>query len=463
VPPRAGRRRLGLRSRTALALAAGGLTVSVVLGVAAFQLARSYLLDKRVDLARQEAFLNARYLDRSLTDGGSVPDLLSGFAPNSSPALLQLDGRWYGAVVGVGSGDVPVALRDAVADGGAASQVTRFGGQPVVAVAVALPRDDARFFQFFPLRELPETLSSIRNGLVVAALLTTGASAVYGLLMSRQVLRPLREAAGAAERIAGGDLEARLDRDGDPDLDPLIVSFNSMVEALSERIAREQRFASDVSHELRTPLTSLSSAVHILDRRTAELGPSGREALDVVRSQVEQFSRLVLEILEMSRLEAGLAEVRAEDVSIRSAMEAVVAECGAPPSVLEVGSEVPDRVRLDVRRLRVTVRNLMENADRYAGGCTRLGVAHAAGILRIEVDDHGPGVPAADAAVVFQPFRRGLAASRPGAPRGTGLGLALVRENVRAMGGTVAVGSAPGGGARFTVELPVAADVGVGA
>lgn len=430
--------------------------VSVTVGVLAYELSRSYLLDKRTELIRREALLNARFIDGALAEEpDAIASVLSDVSEQTRPVLIRSNGQWYGAVVAVGERDVPGSLRRVVDDGAAAVHLGRSADGPTVVVGVPLPRSGADFYQIFPLVELGGTLDAIRNSLVIAAMVTTVASAGLGLLTSRRIMRPLRQVAGAAERIADGDMATRLTDERDPDLVPLVRSFNEMADALDERIRRERRFAADVSHELRTPLSTLSAAVHVIERRSIDLSPSGRQAIDVLNDQVDEFTRVVLEILDLSRLESGLADVQTESVELRRFVAAVAAESDLADGVLHVDERLPARVAVDPRRLRVIVRNLLENAERYAGGCTALSVRLVPSGWAIDVDDDGPGISLEERVVLFERFRRGAASAAPDAPRGSGLGLALVAENSRILGATVEVGDAPHGGARFRVVLPL--------
>ncbi len=429
--------------------------MSVALGFLAYELSRGYLLDKRIDMVRREALANAQFIDGALAEEpGAVGDVVSGVSDPVRPVLVDVDGSWYGAVVGFGEADLPPAVRELAQDG-AATELTTWDGQPAVTVGVSLPRSGATFFQTFPLIELASTLDAIRSSLVGAASLTTALFALLGLVISRRVLRPLREATDAAGTIAAGDMSTRLHTANDPDLVPLVTAFNEMADALDARIGRERRFAADISHELRTPLTALTSAVHIVDRRAAELSPTGRDAVDVLRSQVEHFSQVVVEILDLSRLESGLADVQVESVDIRRLLDSLFEELDVAPDIVDVGPGLPARLPTDPRRLRVMVRNLVENARRYAGGCTRIAVTCSAASWVVDVDDRGPGIPPAEREEVFERFRRGAASSVPGAPKGTGLGLALVWENARALGGTVVIVDPPHAGTRVRITLPL--------
>ncbi len=452
--PTASRRwRVGLRARTAIALAVGGLAVSVLLCVLSYELARHYLVEKRLELVRREAVLNARFVGDAIgSDPRSIADVLAAVSDPESPVLVERDGRWYGAVVGFGEADLSPSIADAASGGTASVQLTSRDGQPVALVGLPLPSAGAVFYQSFALDELDATLSAIRNALAIGAGVTTIGSALLGLAVSRRVMRPLRRVADTAEQITDGDLSARLGEQDDPDLEPLTRAFDEMTDELARRIERERRFAADVSHELRTPLTAMTSAVHVVERRAEELSAPGRQAVQVLGTQVDRFSALVLEILELSRLESDLADVHFEDVDLAVALRTIAQECGLVPSVVDLPGATVLRVRTDPRRLRVIVRNLVENANLYGGGCTRIGAEIRDGRLAVEVDDAGPGVPADRRLAVFERFHRGEAGSNVG---GSGLGLSLVAENARVLGGDSWVEEAPAGGARFVVRLPL--------
>jgi two-component system, OmpR family, sensor histidine kinase MtrB len=262
--------------------------------------------------------------------------------------------------------------------------------------------------------------------------------------------------AGAAEEIARGRLDTRLEAHGDADLAPVASSFNEMAEALQHRIEQDERFASDVAHELRTPLTAISAALDVLERRADE---RTRAPIDVLRAQIRHFERLVLDLLEISRIDAGASEISAEPVDPRELVVMVLRRLSHGEVAVETEPSVPRVLNLDKRRVERVLTNLVENADRYAGGPVRVELTRANGTtdgrgLRIAVEDAGPGIAPAERTAVFARFRRGPSVAT-GTPRerGSGLGLALVAEHCRAHGGSVWVEDRPGGGARFVVEL----------
>jgi two-component system, OmpR family, sensor histidine kinase MtrB len=267
-------------------------------------------------------------------------------------------------------------------------------------------------------------------------------------------------ASGAAD-ISSGRLDTRLPLTGDADLDPLLASFNDMAQTLQDRIEREARFASDVSHELRTPLTALVTAARLLDGRRDELGERSQKTLDVLVTQTAHFERLVLDLLEISRFDAGAARLHAEVVQLPELVRAVIRVNGSDAAVEWLELDPPE-MSVDKRRVERMIANLLQNATNYGGGAISVRLLNAPTNegeegprhIHIVVDDAGPGVPEAERSVIFERFRRGQSHQRAtSAPKGTGLGLSLVRAHANLHGGDVWVEDRPGGGARFVVDI----------
>ena len=191
-----------------------------------------------------------------------------------------------------------------------------FNGQPYEGVGVAIPSLGAQYFEAFPLDDVETTLRTIQGTLLAGVLLITVAAGALGLAMSRTALRPLARVTKAANTIANGRLDTRLDPEDDPDLDQLVHSFNEMVDAVQTRIEREQRFASDVSHELRSPVTALAAAVDVIVARRGDFTERNQQAIDIVASQVKRFDRTVVDLLELSRLDAGASESSLDEVDL---------------------------------------------------------------------------------------------------------------------------------------------------
>lgn len=456
---RRGAWRYGLRFRVAATFALGGLTLSAILAVLTYVLADRYLTDQRQRSAERQAYLHARFVRDDLRRGEDDAIALAMLdLPSDRAVVLHHGGQWLTTSRPVTRASLPVEIRQVVAHGGVVRERVTLDGQPTLVVALPIPELSAEFYMTFSLSELANTLSVLGNVLLGVAGATTFAAAILGLWAGRRVMRPLAEVGSAAQTIAGGDLAARLVVADDPDLAQLAASFNAMVDALQARIERDARFASDVSHELRSPLTTLTSALSVLDRRRADLSPRATEALDLLAAEVRRFRRLVEELLELARAEAGAVSVDLERRYAETLIRSAVAH-HEPGVEVEVATNAAGaQILVDERRLDRVLANLFENAGAYGGGVTRVGIARDDGRVRIEIDDRGPGIPPEQREMVFDRFFRGAVGGRRGTANGTGLGLALVAEHMRLMDGRVTVQDVPGGrGARLVIELPEAA------
>ncbi|MFN8017417.1 MAG: HAMP domain-containing sensor histidine kinase [Acidimicrobiales bacterium] len=441
-----------LRTRAMVAFGGLAAVLSTVLCVVCYQLTRATLTSQRERVAERQTYVNARAVDNALTRDPKAPAAALADAQTAAQgfAVLRTGGRWYASsVTGEGS-DVPQSLLDVVEDGDPARQRIRIDGRSVVAVGVPIASSAGPtiYVEFVPMGEVAASLNRVRQGLILAAVASTIAGLLAGRWASGRILRPVRRTAEAANLIAAGALDRRLESDGDADLDPLVDSFNEMVDGLQFRIEREARFASDVSHELRTPLAAMLSALSVARRRVKE--PAGVEALDLLQHEVDRFTRLLTDLLEISRVEAGVAELALEEVRPRDLVAEVLGSIGRDDLPVVVAPSAAARIRLDARRIGQVLVNLVQNADNYAGGATELRIEGDADVLRFVVDDAGPGIPLEEREQVFERFVRGADPSVPG----TGLGLALVKEHVRLHDGSVWVDTSPQGGARFVVSLP---------
>jgi len=264
------------------------------------------------------------------------------------------------------------------------------------------------------------------------------------------------EASAAARALAEGLLDTRLPGRGADEFGEWASSFNQMADALEGKIEalsmareRERRFTADVAHELRTPLTALVNEAAILREHLEQMPADAQRASRLLTSDVARLSRLVEDLLEISRLDAGAEPSSIEPVDLRRLVEAIV-EANGWAGAVAVDIDVPP-IASDRRRLERVLGNLIGNAITHGGGAAQVEAGTADGGVRLTVSDQGPGIPAERLESVFQRFSKGDAA-RGG---GSGLGLAIAREHARAMGGDVVATPAPGGGARFTLVLPV--------
>ncbi|MEH0824206.1 MULTISPECIES: sensor histidine kinase [unclassified Micromonospora] len=444
--------RLGLRTRVTAAFAVGASLLAATMALFSYDLTRRSLLEERERTAVRAAFFDAAVVRSGLdTDAPDIAAVLGSLDTGSTRRpLLQRDGRWYARSAEIGGSSIPDDLRRTVASGRPAVQRVRSDGQPVLLVGVPLS-SAVSYYEITSLREVEQTFQLVALTLTAVAIMVAGSGAALGWYATRHSLRPLTAVADAAERIAAGDLDTRLNTSSDPDLARFSTSFNHMVEQLARHLERNRRFAADVSHELRSPLQTLAAAASVLQRRREHHDERTAMAAGLVADEISRFQRLVDDLIQLARTEQP---ANRERVDVADLSREVCRNQGLPERLVQASS-AGTVWRVDRRRVVQILHNLVENAVRYGGGPVAVRLSCGAdGTGVIEVDDGGPGVPVQDREVVFDRFVRGRAAHARAGTDGTGLGLALVAEHAAAHGGRAVVTDRPGGGARFQVLLP---------
>jgi signal transduction histidine kinase len=352
---------------------------------------------------------------------------------------------------------LPQELVTKTLQGGTGRQRFTFDSNPYEAIGVSIPSINAQYFEAFPLADVATTLGTIQTTLLIGVILITVAAAFLGSTTSKNVLRPLLRVTGAADEIATGGLDTRLEVEKDPDLEKLVTSFNDMADAVQQRIEREQRFASDVSHELRSPVTALGAAVDVLVSKREDFSDRNKEAIDILASQVKRFDRTVIDLLELSRLDAGAGEDNVDIVHLVDLVTRIMSRHGFDQvelvqtiPMLKDSSDLDDSVTIDRRRVERILLNLLENARDHGGGATRVSLSCIDNYFVLSVEDSGQGIALSERSRIFERFARGTAARLS---TGSGLGLAIVQEHARSLGGNAHVENSSTGGAKFVVTI----------
>jgi signal transduction histidine kinase len=454
-----------LRARVTAAFAIGAAVLSGALASSTYAVVHHYLLNEQEARATTATYSDARAVRELLAyPGTNVGEALSSLTEAEvTVALLYRHGEWYSSSVSVDQptgasrpAGLPAALVALVNKGVPARQRVIWQGQPAVAVGVPMTANGPAYYEIHSLADLERTLDLLAVALLSCAIATTIGGLLVGRWASGRLVRPLRRTADVAAAIAGGAMDQRLPPTNDPDLALLAKSFNEMVGALAARIERDAQFASDVSHELRSPLTTVQASIALLEASETSLPPEGRRALALLSLEIQRFSVMVQDLLEMSRSDAGAADLDLEELALDTMVTNTVAAYthGEVPVVVAPAS-VGTWVWGDRRRLQRVLVNLLDNARAYGGGAVAVRVDRRGSEAEVIVEDAGPGVRAEEREAIFERFYRGAAAGRRGGGSGTGLGLALVAEHVKAHHGWVEVTDRPGGGACFVVRLPV--------
>lgn len=314
-----------------------------------------------------------------------------------------------------------------------------------------MPEVGGAYFELFPLVELEQTYN------ILAALMLAGTVAIpigtvlLGGWALRPALRPLDHVAAVARAVAAGDLSARLDPAGDPALVPIAASFNATTAALERRVHVDAQFAADVSHELRTPLTAVMGAVSLIAEHRAALPAEGAEMLDLLEVEVGRFARLVEDLLEIFRLEAGSADLALEEVRLADLVRHTVPSSSLDRvQMTDAGKAVV--VTVDKLRMERVLANLMDNAERHGGGVTCIRVDADGARAVVMVEDDGPGLADDELDRIFDRFARSRRSGRD-STAGAGLGLSLVARHLQLMHGVVDAQNRSLGGVRFVVTV----------
>ncbi|MDI3407467.1 MtrAB system histidine kinase MtrB [Streptomyces cavernicola] len=349
------------------------------------------------------------------------------------------------------------------------------GPEPVAGLVIGkrlmdINNDPYQLYYLFPLTQEEKSLSLVKGTLATAGLFVVVLLGAIAWLVVRQVVTPVRMAAGIAERLSAGRLQERMKVTGEDDIARLGEAFNKMAQNLQLKIQQledlsrmQRRFVSDVSHELRTPLTTVRMAADVIHEARVDFDPVTARSAELLADQLDRFESLLADLLEISRFDAGAAALEAEATDLRDVVRRVVG--GAEPlaeakggRIRVVGDEQPVVAEADARRVERVLRNLVVNAVEHGDGkdvVVRLGAA--GGAVAVAVRDYGVGLKPGEATRVFNRFWRADPA-RARTTGGTGLGLSIALEDARLHGGWLQAWGEPGGGSQFRLTLPRTAD-----
>ena len=465
----------GLFARVTLAYAIGSLLLSTGVAGFSYTLVKARLVDGADQAAQERVLDNASDLQQRLDNVQNLSDpeveeLVSSWQENNFRPSNQ--GPSQGASIVITRGniqssltqeDIPDDVLRLVKNNRVVEKKyvrrTEQGDELRYIMGVPLPDAETEYYEVVPYTQLEKTLNDFRNILTGVAFTSSIFGAVLGYYAARQAIAPVARISGAAQAIAAGDFDTRLDMDVDPDLSGLSKSFNEMVDALSFRIERDERFASDVSHELRSPLMTLTASVEVLERRKDSLPDVAQQAVTLLSDDLRRFQGLVQDLLEISRLDAGAIQLQLSPFLLREFLENIIVQSKNPGIELVYEAEQSSlAIKADKRRLAQVLTNLIENGRKYGNGVTEISFQGLGEIVQITVEDKGAGILPENRLRVFERFGRiSSDAGRRASGTGVGLGLSLVAEHVKAHGGHVWVTDRIDGhnGARFVVELPV--------
>ena len=453
---------IGLRSRILITFGLGSFALSLFLALATYNFTRSNLVEDREKNVIEQAYENAAQLAIDLRSNPSNTQTVIERLTANRP-LLYFRGTWTGDNARFSSNVIDRNMLVATIDNREPRTMRiEVDNELVLAIGIPLDSVDAVYFEFPSMQDVRSTLNSINLALTLAAIITTLLGVFLGAIVASRAVRPLTAASQAAQAIAGGRLDTRLEETDDPDLSALTSSFNDMAAALELRVERDTRFTSDVSHELRSPLMTLAASVEVMHARREEMPERAQVALDLLIADVARFQGLVEDLLEISRFDAGAIRLNVEELLVGEFVRQAVAISSLPATSVLVSSTADQIIiRGDRRRLARVIANLVDNGRAYGGGELEISVfvpddEDPPSQVWITVEDHGLGVPLEERDLIFERFARGVVAGRRSGSDGAGLGLSLVDEHVKLHRGRVWVEERHDGseGACFIIELP---------
>lgn len=446
------------RSRLTGAFIAVAAVTTAVFGVTSYLFVRQYRTERFRAEAKQDAVLVAFSASRR-------PSL------NEFDALLrefQRRGNFDAVVVrgdvslssspSITERDVPTALIEAERPPEVTLASTEVGGESFLIAAAASSPSAARFYLFFSRAELLESLREYRNALAMGWIVAAVLAALFGRTIARRTLRPVRAAAEASRALAEGRLETRLDTSRSDEFGQLADSFNRMARALAAKMqelarsaARERRFTADAAHDLRTPVTGMVSAAAVVEDDLDIIPPEARAPIQLLLDDVKRLHVLAVDLLDLSRLDAGDLPSRKEELPLLEAVNDAARSWAGAGDAVRVDIDADVRVIVDRMQLDRVIGNLVANAMEHGGGSTRVTARRDGDVVAIDVTDNGAGVSEEHLDRIFDRFYKGDPARSGG---GSGLGLAIALENARAQGGSLSVANLERGGACFTFTVP---------
>lgn len=447
-----------VRTRLTLTIVALVALSVALLGVGAYLFVDLALHDRLRDDAADEA-----RFDLSVRIPEALP-VVDAASFDASPLEADFAGRQIDLIVDFGDlapefrAALPAELATTIARGEIGYAWTSFAGKQVLVIGGTPGNAEVPFYFVHDATAIEATLGVLRIALGVGAALLVIFALGLARFLARGVLAPVDAASSAAERIAHGDLSARVPVDSADEFGAWAQRFNRMAASLEATVgelreaeARNRRFVSDVSHELRTPLGALVAEASILREDIPVLPDSSRRAAELLVTDIGRLRALVDDLMEISRFDANVEAPETRPVELGGLVRAIAA-ARLPTADVQVPA---DQVVIDSdpRRLERIVGNLLDNAREHGGGAdVAVRVAPGASATIIAVEDRGPGVPADRLGRLFERFYKADPSRHGGS---SGLGLAIAAEHAALIGGSLRAANREGGGLRVELALPV--------
>lgn len=449
----------------------GGLALIMLLFATSLYLVMSRALQDQIDNSLEDAAVAAA---RSLEEHRFGPFLLLDDLAQAFPELALLDKFFHiygpqGQITlqsaNISTRNVPLSdtAMKAALQGQATYESVRLHDQvPLRLLAYPIKHGDTLVNILrvgSSLRPVEKMLDRLIFVLQIGSPLAVLVSMFGGWFLAGRALRPVDTITHAAQRIAAGDLTQRIHTTSADEIGRLASTFNDMIARLESSIRQIRQFSADASHELRTPLTIIKGETELSLRkeRTPEVY---REVLESNLEEIDRMSRIVDELLFLSRADLGEIKIAKEPVQLDQLVQEIQHQAlvlGKDRKIEAVLVHLePTEVVGDEWRLRELLLNIVDNAVKYSqeSGTIEITLEHANGMATLSIQDHGIGMTTNEQTMIFDRFFR-TDSARAHAQKGTGLGLAICKWIAETHQGTIDVDSIPGQGSRFTISLPL--------
>ncbi|MFE2999005.1 MtrAB system histidine kinase MtrB [Nocardia sp. NPDC059246] len=485
--------RRSLQLRVVVSTLTLSLIVITILGVVLTSQITDRLLDAKINAAVEEMGRARNTVQNQLTgvhDSGTQQSRLddarralfssaggtqTGGAAGSYEAALAMTGGSGQEITSGAIQEIPAELRQFVKQRQVSYQFATvsspdgYKGSALIIGSPSADIDSLEIYLIFPLTNEQRSLSLMRGTMLIGGIVLLVLLAAITALVTRQVVLPIRSAARIASRFADGRLKERMLVRGEDDMARLAMSFNEMAESLSNQITQleefgnlQRRFTSDVSHELRTPLTTVRMAADLIHGSSDDLDPALARSAELLVNELDRFEGLLNDLLEISRHDAGVAELQVESLDVRMCARAAVSTVRhlAKESGVELVVDMPEEplvAEVDPRRVERVLRNLLANAIDHSEGkpvLMRMRGDADANAVAIVVRDQGVGLRPGEEKLVFNRFWRSDP-SRMRRSGGTGLGLSISVEDANLHEGKLEAWGEIGVGASFRLTLPL--------
>ncbi|MFD7847421.1 MtrAB system histidine kinase MtrB [Nocardia sp. NPDC059764] len=485
--------RRSLQLRVVVSTLTLSLIVITILGVVLTSQITDRLLDAKINAAVEEMGRARNTVQNQLTgvhDSGTQQSRLddarralfssaggtqTGGAAGSYEAALAMTGDSGQELTSGSIQEIPTELRQFVKQRQVSYQFSTvsspdgYKGSALIIGSPSADIDSLEIYLIFPLTNEQRSLSLMRGTMLIGGIVLLVLLAAITALVTRQVVLPIRSAARIASRFADGRLKERMLVRGEDDMARLAMSFNEMAESLSNQITQleefgnlQRRFTSDVSHELRTPLTTVRMAADLIHGSSDDLDPALARSAELLVNELDRFEGLLNDLLEISRHDAGVAELQVESLDVRMCARAAVSTVRhlARESGVELVVDMPEEplvAEVDPRRVERVLRNLLANAIDHSEGkpvLMRMRGDVDANAVAIVVRDQGVGLRPGEEKLVFNRFWRSDP-SRMRRSGGTGLGLSISVEDANLHEGKLEAWGELGVGASFRLTLPL--------